>query len=359
MNNLEKYVGLLNDIAPKGEFLAYINEEEAEMLKDNGALGLLTPQGIPSYIGGSYSAGGGGRYQGGSGAPGSAESPRSTTTNSGNSGGGGGGRSWAVTNTAAQKKQRLAQEKAAQQKAAQQKAAEAKAKAEREAQQRIRDAENQERKRQEAAEKAKRQDDARLDYITGKYLDVELNPEQKKEFEQYRTDVRESISPSTKTSNKIIGGLLSSILPGAGSLYNFYLDSTAMGYKMPNPFENLFGGGGEISVEDVNNFIDNAGSDSNVISQLVQSISNAINPNLPDSQVDQYFSNMNMPQGSPLSSDLQTDYNSAKNNINNILGITPPSQQFGYSADPYGGLMASNLTTNPYNIDYLRRLGLI
>jgi len=115
----------------------------------------------------------------------------------------------------------------------------------------------------------------------------------------------------------------------------------------------------KISVEDVNNFIDNAGSDSNVRSQLVQSISNAINPNLPDSQVDQYFSNMNMPQGSPLSSDLQTDYNNAKNNINSLLGITPPSQQFGYSADPYGGLMANNLTTNPYNIDYLRRLGLI
>ena len=42
MNNLKKYAGLLNDIAPKGEFLAYINEDEAEMLKDNGALGLLT-----------------------------------------------------------------------------------------------------------------------------------------------------------------------------------------------------------------------------------------------------------------------------------------------------------------------------
>ena len=78
-----------------------------------------------------------------------------------------------------------------------------------------------------------------------------------------------------------------------------------------------------------------------------------------ESMVNQYFGNMGMTQGSPLSSDLQRDYNSAKNNINNILGITPPSQQFGYSADPYGGLMASNLTTNPYNIDYLRRLGLI
>ena len=78
-----------------------------------------------------------------------------------------------------------------------------------------------------------------------------------------------------------------------------------------------------------------------------------------ESVVADYFSNINIPQGSPLSSDLQISYNNAKNNVNNILGITPTNQQFGYSADPYGGLMASNLTTNPYNIDYLKRLGLI
>ena len=77
-----------------------------------------------------------------------------------------------------------------------------------------------------------------------------------------------------------------------------------------------------------------------------------------DSMVNQYFANMGM-SNQPLSSNLQTDYNNAKNSINSILGVLPPSQQFGYSADPYGGLMASNLTTNPFNIDYLRRLGLI
>ncbi len=352
MNNLEKYVGLLNDIAPEGEFLAYINKDEAEILKDNGALGLLTPQGIPSYIGGSYGSSGGGGYQGGSGAPGSAESSDRGNNRGDNSNNNNKNSGVDPGFQEALRKQQAAQQKAAQEKAIRDKEA-------RQAQIRQQEIQKQKIAEQKRIEEAKRQDDARLDYITGKYLDVELNPEQKKEFEQYRTGVRESISPSTKTSNKIIGGLLSSILPGAGSLYNFYFDSTAMGYKMPNPFENLFGGGGEISVEDVNNFIDNAGSDSNVRSQLVQSISNAINPNLPDSQVDQYFSNMNMPQGSPLSSDLQTDYNNAKNSVNSILGIVPTNQQFGYSADPYGGLMASNLTTNPYNIDYLKRLGLI
>jgi len=59
------------------------------------------------------------------------------------------------------------------------------------------------------------------------------------------------------------------------------------------------------------------------------------------------------------SCELFFNYNNAKNSVNSILGMIPTNQQFGYSADPYGGLMASNLTTNPYNIDYLRRLGLI
>ena len=49
MNNLKNAVGLLNAQAPEGEFLAYINPNEAQMLKDAGGAGLLTPQGIPSY----------------------------------------------------------------------------------------------------------------------------------------------------------------------------------------------------------------------------------------------------------------------------------------------------------------------
>jgi hypothetical protein len=86
-----------------------------------------------------------------------------------------------------------------------------------------------------------------------------------------------------------------------------------------------------------------------------------VNPNLtrPDSVAQQYFNNLTMSQSSPLSSSLQTSYNNAKTTINNLLGITPPSQQFGYSAQPYGLLSSTNVTSNPFNIDYLKRLGLI
>ena len=43
----------LNDaqmMAPDGEFLAYINPKEAQMLKDAGGSGIMTPMGIPSYM---------------------------------------------------------------------------------------------------------------------------------------------------------------------------------------------------------------------------------------------------------------------------------------------------------------------
>ena len=76
-----------------------------------------------------------------------------------------------------------------------------------------------------------------------------------------------------------------------------------------------------------------------------------------ESMVNQYFSNLDL--GQALSSDLQTSYNNAKTNINSLLGIIPPSQQFGYSTQPYGSLSRTNLAANPFNIDYLTTRGLI
>jgi len=73
MNNLKNAVGLLNAQAPEGEFLAYINPDEAKMLKDAGGSGLLTPQGIPSYFTAAQAATGGA-------AGGQAMSPGTSTT---------------------------------------------------------------------------------------------------------------------------------------------------------------------------------------------------------------------------------------------------------------------------------------
>ena len=49
MNNLKQYAGLLNDEAPENHFLAYINSDEAKMLKQSGGSGEMTPQGVLSF----------------------------------------------------------------------------------------------------------------------------------------------------------------------------------------------------------------------------------------------------------------------------------------------------------------------
>jgi hypothetical protein len=86
MNNLKKYAGLLNEVAPEGEFLAYINNDEEKMLREAGGKGILTQSGIRSYRGE-------GGYQGGStGSSSSSSSSSSSGSSSSSSGGGGNGR---------------------------------------------------------------------------------------------------------------------------------------------------------------------------------------------------------------------------------------------------------------------------
>ncbi len=291
MNNLEKYVGLLNDIAPEGEFLAYINKDEAEILKDNGALGLLTPQGIPSYIGGSYGSSGGGGYQGGSGAPGSAESSdrgnnRGDNSNNNNKNSG--------VDPGFQEALRK---------------------------QAIRQADPVFGDPDPQVDVDARERDTITSFLDNYAANVKSNP-----FELGLIGALKTMY-QTGQAKKMMRGT-----PG----YEF-LDRSSTGDSTTPT-----GGGG----------------DRDTSTTTTQPTTTAPTTTLPPSMINQYFANMG-DMGNALSSDLQTDYNNAKNNINSLLGITPPNQQFGYSADPYGGLMASNLTTNPYNIDYLRRLGLI
>ena len=66
MNKLQKAAGLLNDEAPKGEFLAYINPKEAGLLSSKGGAGIdINNSGVPSFYG-SDDYGSGEDGQGGS-----------------------------------------------------------------------------------------------------------------------------------------------------------------------------------------------------------------------------------------------------------------------------------------------------
>jgi|TARA_R100000479_G_scaffold159053_1_gene96144 hypothetical protein len=127
------------------------------------------------------------------------------------------------------------------------------------------------------------------------------------------------------------------------------------GYRSP-AFEKLYRGG-DTSQQNLSQL---SSSERDAVNQVIPDLSYGIAGIAPQpSMVNKYFANMNMSGQSPLSSQLETDYNAAKQRVNNLLNITPVSQQFGYSADPYGGLLASNLQTNPFNIEYLRTRGLI
>jgi len=359
MNKLKKYAGLLNEVAPEGEFLAYINNDEEKMLREAGGKGILTQSGIRSYRGE-------GGYQGGStGSSSSSSSSSSSGSSSSSSGGGGGGNSGGgggggggggrdyssvpastpTTSTPSYSGGGGGQDMSTVPASTPTVSAPTYSGG------------GQDMSTVPASPPSiGNGDDGRLDYLTGEYLDINLTPEQKEQFSDYREGISEAISPSTKTSNKIISSLLSSTLfPFAGNLYNAYIDANAMGYSVPNPFEGLFGSG-NITPESIQNFQDQGGGGDNNFSN---NFSNIIKQITPDSMVNQYFANLGTSSQSPLSSSLETSYNAAKANINNLLGMTPTNQQFGYSQAPYGLLSSTNMADNPFNIPYLQQRGLI
>ena len=340
MNNLKKYAGLLNDAAPENHLLAYITPQERDMLVDAGGVKTPTPSGIFAYPP--------------LGQPGT--SPGTTTSGgsafSGGGGGGGGSQFTSGGNISP--------------------GTDVKGNV----------------RNDNPFTGGNSNDDIDSTY-TDTSFDVTPEPVEKNFFEKVVDfvagggvvgSVLRSIGGKLNPENKY-EGITGEDGYGEGDYISTQGDWAASKGLVESP-EKYY----ELDLEE-QQAIDKQMYDDGVRSQafsdlyndgdtsnlnnLTTAERNEINKIIPDmayeiggttsqpSMVNQYFANMNMPQGSPLSSDLQRDYNNAKNSVNSILGIIPTNQQFGYSADPYSGLMASNLTTNPYNIDYLKRLGLI
>jgi len=375
--NLKKYAGLLNDAAPQGEFLAFINEDEAKMLEDAGGSGLLTRFGIPSY----RVSGQAGREYGGGGA-----SRSSGSSGGGNRSGGGGADRQQYS---AQQTQRAAQQKAAQ-----------KQKDEQAARQREQYSAARTVTPAKKTVTVPQRDDAPYQMVGGQRVAVG-DPR----IEE-AANVVDTRSPFEKGVESVIdfykkGGFLGAIgrtlSPLSESIQqkamtfglNRKIDSLMGELDLSNPnsmnnpklldlqkdladvqagtfkqsdYTAKYGSG------DVTNPLDASFNPAALSGSERQELQNLFTPELTyaisgttpqQSMVNQYFANLGMSGQSPLSSQLETDYNAAKAKINNLLNITPVSQQFGYSADPYGGLLASNLQTNPFNIEYLKTRGLI
>jgi hypothetical protein len=149
---------------------------------------------------------------------------------------------------------------------------------------------------------------------------------------------------------------LSFLLSPLGTAAKVAGQTLAANYMLGN-FPSFSISGGASSMQDAGTYFSDGGDQ-------LQSYLTPIAPYLltgatpQESQVMKYFNNMGTTQ-SPLSSSLETSYNQAKANINNLLGVGSLQGQFGYSTQPYGGLSASNLATNPFNIPYLQQRGLI
>lgn len=370
--NLKKYAGLLNDVAPDNHFLAYITPEEKNLLVDAGGVKTPTPSGIFAYPP--------------LGQPGTSPG---TTSSGGFSGGRGGGAD--RQQYSAQQTQRAAQQKAAQQ-------------------QKQRDEQAARQREQYAAARtvtpAKRtvtvpqRDDAPYQMVGGQRVAVgDPRIEEAANIVDTRSPFEKGVESVIDFYKKggFLGAIGRTLSPLSESIQqkamtfglNRKIDSLMGELDLSNPnsmnnpklldlqkdladvqagtfkqsdYTAKYGSG------DVTNPLDASFNPAALSGSERQELQNLFTPELTyaisgttpqQSMVNQYFANLGMSGQSPLSSKLETDYNTAKQSINSLLGIVPPSQQFGYSSDPYGGLLATNLATNPFNIPYLQQRGLI
>jgi len=191
--------------------------------------------------------------------------------------------------------------------------------------------------------------DNRLNYITGNYLDIDLTPKQKEEFQDYRKNVEEAINPMAKYSNMAIGIGLNQLIPGAGYLFGHYKQSTAMGYKMTNPLTGLtdkFGNAKDWVQEKLGGLLD--GSNSNFFKNTVgQSMSDRdtmntlaplapyiVSETAPDvSQASKWYNSIG--ENTESTFNFAKSYADAKTKVTNNLKNHGPLAQLAVSDSPY------------------------
>ena len=376
MNDLKKYAGLLNDLAPKNHLLAYITPQERDMLVDAGGVKTPTPSGIFAYPPeGQYGSSGTGSYDGGStgmgvgggeNTPGGDNSPAAggsgddsgsnqnnfVPTNSYDTAG-------IVTGNVDAEDEYLAPDpdhyKATQ-------------KAIGKTNKELRD---------QGLDKSDWTDYTKEEQDAYQLEMNKLNGTEGKNYSFYKgnkgttnltfgehfkdvvvTDPFLKVAPTLRflvAAGRTIKENLTTDY-GTGNYGGYTADGMGSGQPIDKGgwIGRIFNSDGSVN----QNLSETEIND--LYNQAQVELPNIISDTTPqDSMVNKYFDNMLMTQDSPLSSDLQISYNNAKSKVNSILGIVSPDQQFGYSNDPYSGLLASNVATNPFNIPYLKQRGLI
>lgn len=164
-------------------------------------------------------------------------------------------------------------------------------------------------------------------------IPVDLTIEQKEALQEQRKQAQYAITPSTDPKNKVIGGLLSTVLfPGAGTLYGMYKDATAMGYSIQNPFSGIFGTD-NITENTIQDFKDRGDGGGNEGMQLIQNVLKVINPDMPESVAQKYYDAIPQTEKTELS--FKARYNNIKNNVNGILNSPSPVGLLAVNESPF------------------------
>ena len=191
--------------------------------------------------------------------------------------------------------------------------------------------------------------DNRLDYLTGDYQDIKLNPEQKEQFQDYRENVEQAINPMAKTSNIAIGMGLNKLIPGAGYLFGHYKQSTAMGYGMTNPLNGLtdkfgnakdwvadkFGGLLDGSTGNFNtSTVGQGDNDRTTMNTLAPLAPYAVSETTPDvSQANKWYNSIG--ENTESTFNFAQAYADAKTKVTNNLRSHGPLAQLAVSDSPY------------------------
>ena len=100
------------------------------------------------------------------------------------------------------------------------------------------------------------------------------------------------------------------------------------------------------------------GGDRELMNTFVPYAAHAVGGTTPQSSmVNEYFSNLNN-TSLGISPNYLSTYNTAKSNIANTLNMTPNTQQYGYTANPYSQYPSTMTSANPF-FDELTTQGLI
>lgn len=348
MNDIKKIVGLLNNQAPKGEFLAYINSKEANVLKQMGGAGKMTPQGILSFAEdyGSFDSYGGMS----SGYSGDYEGDAYGTTSAADYGYDFGDPD---PNVGASNNNFTYDDS--------------------------------------------QDDDKALSYVNFNQPTTVTDSSNDSDTNTLRTVLDAVTLPFSIAKEKYgtaVNSLKNLLNLGTGDNANKYAGITG---------EDGFGEG-DFVYDDIRDFakdtynidyetLDNEGqreidlqsfndgfrtrdfrnlysgdtdlTNKNFTSTESDNIAKAIevapfvigNTEAPKSMVNEYFANLGNQEG--LSQGLLDTYNAAKTNVTNTLGLVANTNQFGYSANPNSPFTTNDRTGNPFYIDYMITRGLI